>query len=435
MWDKAPKSEIASLADASAEKLLSALHDSNQFWRLTAQRLIVEGKREDLVTALKASTKIEGIGAVHALWSLRGLGKLDADTHRAALLSTNPVLRRNAVRALAKSEAGVGLLFESAVINDPDLTTRLAAFVALAGFPTSDALQSAVKNLLSNAENQNDEWLAAALKAAAARHGVEGFDATSFEPGLDLLTKAEWKPRTYGGNEADAVYSKPKDEGIEGTECLKIVVTKPMDTSFFTSIAVKPSTHYRLSAKIRTKDIKGNAMGALLNVHEIQGGDNPARTKGVRGNNDWTEVSIDFHSENRSSISINTLFGGWGRSTGTAWYDDIQLRELVPVVVKTDVPRLELGNVERGKTLFHTHQVAACNRCHQLGGEGGVIGPALDGIASRKDVDYLRQSLIEPNATIAENYPAPVSPMPPMNLLLDDQELEDVLAYLATLKE
>jgi mono/diheme cytochrome c family protein len=108
---------------------------------------------------------------------------------------------------------------------------------------------------------------------------------------------------------------------------------------------------------------------------------------------------------------------------------------LVPVVVKTEVPRLELGNVERGKTLFHTHQVAACNRCHQLGGEGGVIGPALDGIASRKDVDYLRQSLIEPNATIAENYPAPVSPMPPMNLLLDDQELEDVLAYLATLKE
>ena len=59
---------------------------------------------------------------------------------------------------------------------------------------------------------------------------------------------------------------------------------------------------------------------------------------------------------------------------------------------------------------------------------------ALDGIAARKGEDYLRKSLVEPNADIAENYPAPVSPMPPMNLLLGEQEIEDVLAYIATLK-
>lgn len=50
-------------------------------------------------------------------------------------------------------------------------------------------------------------------------------------------------------------------------------------------------------------------------------------------------------------------------------------------------------------------------------------------------MDYLRQSLVEPNATIAEEYKGPVSPMPPVNLLLGEQELEDVLKYLATLKE
>ena len=174
-------------------------------------------------------------------------------------------------------------------------------------------------------------------------------------------------------------------------------------------------------------------MGALLNVHEIQGGDNRAITKGLKGNNDWTEVSVDFNSEGRSKISINALFGGWGQSTGTAWYDDIKLQELIPVVTQGDSAKLEAGNAERGKTIFYTHQVAACNRCHQVGGEGGVIGPELDGIASRKAEDYLRQSLIEPNAAIAENYPAPVSPMPPMNLLLDEQQIEDVLAYLTTL--
>jgi uncharacterized protein len=434
VWDKAPKSRISSLADASPEQLVGALSDANQFWRITAQRLIVDGKKLETVPALKTAVPSGGLGAVHALWALHGLGQLDDATHRTALLSADAVLRRNAVRALPDSEAGVGLLFESSVINDADLTTRLAAFVALASFPTSEPLKSAVTNLMGNPENLGDEWLAAALNAAAARHGVEGFDATDFEPGPNLLAEAEWSPRTYGG-EGGVEHSKPADEGVEGSECLKIVATSGVDTSFHAYVDVKPGTRYRMSAKIRTADVKGRAMGALLNVHELQGGAERVATTPLKGNNDWTEVTKDFQTEGQSRISINCLLGGWGRSTGTVWYDDIELNELIPIVNKSGVAKVEEGNVERGKTIFFTHQVAACNRCHQLGGQGGVIGPALDGIAARKDGDYIRKSLLEPNAALAEGYNGPVSPMPPINLLLGEQELADVLAYLATLKE
>ncbi len=433
IWSGAPESKPKSLAEASSEALVEALSDSNQFWRLTAQRLIVEKKDTDAVSALKAQLTKPGMGAVHALWALHGLEQLDADTHRSALLSTDAVVRRNAVRALPKSEAGTALLFESAVINDPDLTTRLAAFVALAELPTSDAIKNAVQNLLGNAENRGDEWLAAALNAAAQRHGVEGMDPSKFEPGPDLLADAEWEPRSYSGR-GGAEHTKPEDEGIEGSPCLKIVASQAVDTSFHTYVDVKTNTHYRLSAKIKTENLRGRARGALLNVHEIQGGDNDASTRGLRGNNDWTEVSKDFHTGGRDRISINALFGGWGRATGTAWFDDIKLQELIPAVGDADTANVEPGDAERGKTIFFTHQVAACNRCHQVGGEGGAIGPALDGISDRKGEDYLRKSLVEPNADIAEGYPAPVSPMPPMNLLLGEQEIEDVLAYLATLK-
>ena len=41
---------------------------------------------------------------------------------------------------------------------------------------------------------------------------------------------------------------------------------------------------------------------------------------------------------------------------------------------------------------------------------------------------------MEPGAAIAEGYPGEVSPMPPMNLLLTDQEIADVLEYLKELK-
>ncbi|MEZ5324686.1 MAG: ThuA domain-containing protein [Verrucomicrobiales bacterium] len=434
VWDGAPETRITSLAGASSEQLVGALSDANQFWRLTSQRLIVDGKKIEAVPALKSAVSAGGIGAVHALWALQGLGQLDDATHRSALLSADSVLRRNAVRALPNSEAGVALLFESSVINDPDLTTRLAAFVELATFPTSDALKSAVTNLMTNPENLGDEWLAAALNAAAGKHGVAGFDATDFEPGPNLLAEAEWSPRSYGGSN-NVEHSKPADEGVEGSDCLKIVATGGADTSFHTYVDVKPNTHYRMSAKIRTADVKGRAMGALLNVHELQGGAERVATKPLRGNNDWTEVSKDFRTEGQSRISINCLLGGWGTSTGTAWYDDIELNELVPIVDKSAVAKVEEGNIERGKTIFFTHQVAACNRCHQLGGEGGVIGPALDGIATRKSAEYISQSLLEPNAALAEGYQGPVSPMPPMNLLLGEQELADILAYLGTLKQ
>jgi hypothetical protein len=49
--------------------------------------------------------------------------------------------------------------------------------------------------------------------------------------------------------------------------------------------------------------------------------------------------------------------------------------------------------------------------CHMLGGKGSPVGPALDGISARKDAAYITQSLVEPNAVLAENYTAtPVSP-------------------------
>ena len=78
--------------------------------------------------------------------------------------------------------------------------------------------------------------------------------------------------------------------------------------------------------------------------------------------------------------------------------------------------------------------MAACSRCHAAGGQGGSIGPALDGIASRKSEDYIRESLVEPQANIAEGFQIEVSPMPPMGVLLKEQELEDVMAYLMTLR-
>jgi hypothetical protein len=98
------------------------------------------------------------------------------------------------------------------------------------------------------------------------------------------------------------------------------------DISWAVTVPVKPRTDYKLTGWIKTENVRklGRANGAMLNIHELQdavrGG-----TKPLSGDNDWTQVQLNFNSGSMTEVTVNCLFGGWGRATGTAWYDDIEL--------------------------------------------------------------------------------------------------------------
>lgn len=137
------------------------------------------------------------------------------------------------------------------------------------------------------------------------------------------------------------------------------------------------------------------------------------------------------------------------------------------------------GNLQVGNAIFYRNQSVECIRCHNAGGEGGVVGPSLKGIASRLTREQILQALIEPSARIApgygmislvltdgqevtgtviketeseiqlktseaeplkiatariksrENYP---SSMPPMGSLMSKREIRDVVEFLSSLK-
>lgn len=71
------------------------------------------------------------------------------------------------------------------------------------------------------------------------------------------------------------------------------------------------------------------------------------------------------------------------------------------------------GDAARGRTLFEKHPTAACINCHIVAGKGSPFGPALDGIAARKDAAYLRQSVLEPNTPSRTASPSPPRPCRP----------------------
>ena len=433
VWDKSGAVAKAAQGESSAE-LLAGLSGGTQYGRLRAQRLIVEGKKQDLAPALRelVTKSSADVAAIHALWSLHGLGELDAATHQTALLSASPELRRNAIRALGADAAAQKLFYGAGVVADKAPATRLAALVKLADFPTSPEVQTLVRQLAADPAVKSDEWLNEAARLLAKKHKtavyVEGPNLLP-NPGFeevadDKKTPLGWKRRDYGqraGNK-DAnwgIVIDPKNVR-SGKHAMRAITRGEADTSFFADVPLKPNTDYRLSAWIKTHAMRGKAS---LNDHIGR-----AETEKVTAReSDWTEVEVVFNSGNRTKASINLLHV----ATGDSFYDDVRLSELTVA----GEAAVTAGVAARGADIFWKHPTAACAICHMVGGKGSAIGPALDGIATRATPAYIHESLVEPNKVLAKGFEKlGVSPMPPMGLILKPQELEDVKAYLQTLK-
>jgi mono/diheme cytochrome c family protein len=73
-----------------------------------------------------------------------------------------------------------------------------------------------------------------------------------------------------------------------------------------------------------------------------------------------------------------------------------------------------------------------CGGCHTLAAAGstGQIGPDLDGALKSKTEDFIRTSIIDPNAEIAKSYPPDVMPQS-FGTDLSSDELDALVQYLA----
>jgi hypothetical protein len=157
-------------------------------------------------------------------------------------------------------------------------------------------------------------WLASNVSAAEPVTPVGMIRNPSFEKALGKKA-AGWKTQTYGGK-AEFNYTT---DSHSGKRSVMIASQNGADAGWLTTVTVKPHSQYRLSAWIKTENlVAGSGKGALLNLHNIQ----PLQTPAVTGTKDWKQVELVFDSGDNAAVQINCLFGGWGLSTGKAWFDD-----------------------------------------------------------------------------------------------------------------
>jgi len=282
---------------------------------------------------------LEGLGA------LDGSDKEATDAATGALKHPSAGVRRAAAMVLPGNAASLKALLASRLLEDPDPQVRLAALLACSEMPVSDAVAEAVSAMLSQPRNSEDRWIPDAATAAAARNDagflrtiLAGYKPAAVGPATDspnnLLPNASfeeqydgkpvgWRTVTHSGRGEFSV----ADIGHSGNRSVKISSEDGGDVSWSVQVPVKARTDYQLTGWIKTAGVQkvGGARGAMLNIHEMQ---DPVRggTKAVNGDSDWTQVQLNFNSGQLTAATINCLFGGWGRATGTAWFDDIELK-------------------------------------------------------------------------------------------------------------
>ena len=147
------------LGKASDEELVRSLENPNVWWRMTAQRLLVDRNSPDSVPMLSRLFRESESGAarVHVLWTLEGMERLEVSLIEEALGDPVAGVRENALR-LAESRLHGNLALTRRVVgmsDDPAPPARLQLLLTLGGL-VSSAARAARERLLEG--DLEDRW-------------------------------------------------------------------------------------------------------------------------------------------------------------------------------------------------------------------------------------------------------------------------------------
>ena len=161
-WIKGLKS-----GDATNEQLIEKLSSKNIWWRMNAQRLLVDRANKKVVPAIvqMARNTTSPMGRLHAIWTLEGMGELKPDLIEHSLLDHEAGIRENAIR-LAELHLTTAPALANALLSlqgDADPKVRFQLLCTL-GFINSPQSFEARNKLLF--QEVNDKWFQIAALTA-----------------------------------------------------------------------------------------------------------------------------------------------------------------------------------------------------------------------------------------------------------------------------
>jgi cytochrome c oxidase cbb3-type subunit III len=110
-----------------------------------------------------------------------------------------------------------------------------------------------------------------------------------------------------------------------------------------------------------------------------------------------------YHGSSDSDLLRNISDGIPGTDMPGLFYSADRIRQVIAYIgsLHSNASSQALGDTGRGRALFRSK---GCFQCHRIDGEGGRLGPDLTVIGQARSPDYLRRSLIDPNADVPQQY-------------------------------
>jgi len=115
----------------------------------------------------------------------------------------------------------------------------------------------------------------------------------------------------------------------EGRQSMRIHAGTPSDTAVAQDVELKPETAYGFSGWVRTEDLAPEERSWTYGTYQIQDrqGRVIARLGNHKGTTDWTQEKVHFLAPPDGKVHVVCFFVGFGKGTGTAWFDDLRLEQ------------------------------------------------------------------------------------------------------------
>lgn len=159
----------------TAAQLVTHLEHPNGWWRDTAQKLLVLKQDKSVVAALKnmARTSRNPLASIHALWTLEGLGALDAALAREFMKSQDPRLRIQGIRAsetLYKAGDKTFAADYKALTKDTDPNVVIQAMLTLNVHKVADA-PALIKTIVAGSSSRGVKEIGSQILSPRAALG------------------------------------------------------------------------------------------------------------------------------------------------------------------------------------------------------------------------------------------------------------------------
>ena len=111
-----------------------------------------------------------------------------------------------------------------------------------------------------------------------------------------------------------------------------------------------------------------------------------------------------FHGSSDADLFRNIAEGIPGTAMPAVFFEGTQVWQIVAFVRSlsgSSAANSVTGDAARGRRQF---QQQGCIGCHLVRGEGGIKGPDLSVIGSQRSAAYLRESILDPNRNVSQEF-------------------------------